>query len=173
MLVYLRAKSPIVLILLQRLLCVYIKYGKKKVEKYELDVQQNIRTSEHQNNRTPSPTPWLVQRATFLGGRIAKCRVQILDCCRKAFTHNCWKNGLGNHNLPFVYVIYTKTVRFVKDMLKITLLSYLKGHPYVHFQRDNSRPHIVRRTRNFLWEISINVIAWLYRFTDLNPIVHI
>lgn len=43
-------------------------------------------------------------------------------------------------------------------MLQPTLLSYLDGHELANFQQDNARPHVARRTKNFLPGAEVNLI---------------
>lgn len=40
--------------------------------------------------------------------------------------------------------------RYVKYMLKSTLLPYIDGHPYAHIRQDNARSHIAYQTTNIL-----------------------
>lgn len=60
--------------------------------------------------------------------------------------------------------------RYVDDLLQITLLFSLDGLLHILFQQDNWRPHITRWTMDCFQEADVNVLPWLSRSPDLNPI---
>lgn len=75
---------------------------------------------------------------------------------------------------PLLFIRGSMTAaRYVEDVLQTTLLPYLDGRPHVLFQQDNARPHIARRTMDFLQEAGVNVLPWPPRSPDLNPIEHV
>lgn len=42
-------------------------------------------------------------------------------------------------------------------MLHLNIHSFLEDQLHTYFQQDDARPHIVRRTLNFLQEVGVNV----------------
>lgn len=65
------------------------------------------------------------------------------------------------------------TAHYVDDILQPALLPYPQGHLDVLFQHDNTRPHIARRTTDFLQEADVNIFLGPSRSPDLNPIEYV
>lgn len=49
-------------------------------------------------------------------------------------------------------------IRYIGNILQITLLPYFDGRPYILFQQDNAHLHTSRRTMEFLQEAGANVL---------------
>ncbi|GBN13732.1 hypothetical protein AVEN_226954-1 [Araneus ventricosus] len=71
-----------------------------------------------------------------------------------------------------IVVCVTLTVqRYVDDILRPHVGSFLNGLPGAIFQQDNARPHTARVTQDFLHYVQ--TLPWPARSPDLSPIEHV
>ncbi|GFU28903.1 transposable element Tc1 transposase [Trichonephila clavipes] len=61
--------------------------------------------------------------------------------------------------------------RYVDDILRLHVGSFLNGHPGAIFQQDNARPHTARVAQDFLRHFQ--TLPWPARSPDLSPVEHV
>ncbi|GFU78716.1 transposable element Tcb2 transposase [Trichonephila clavipes] len=61
--------------------------------------------------------------------------------------------------------------RYVNDILRPHVGSFLNGLPGAIFQQDNTLPHTARVSQNFLRHF--HTLPWRTRSPDLSPVVHV
>ncbi|GFS84668.1 transposable element Tc1 transposase [Trichonephila clavipes] len=61
--------------------------------------------------------------------------------------------------------------RYVDDILRLHVGTFLNGLPGTIFQQDNARPHTARVAQDFLRHFQ--TIPWLARSPDLSPVLHV
>ncbi|GFX03952.1 transposable element Tcb1 transposase [Trichonephila clavipes] len=81
-------------------------------------------------------------------------------------------DGIGYHSrTPLVRIAGTlSSQRYISEVLKPVVLSYLQGLAKAIFQQDNARPHVARIVQRFFVNHQIELLPWLARSPDLSPI---
>ena len=63
--------------------------------------------------------------------------------------------------------------RYVDEILRPVVVSYVRANPGMVLQQDNARAHTARHTQQFLRANNIPVLPWPAYSPDLNPIEHL
>ena len=84
-----------------------------------------------------------------------------------------WAIGYGNRS-PLIFIRGNMTAaRYIDDFLQPDLLLYIEDLQNVLFQHDNVRTHIAHRTMKFLENAGLDILSWLPRSPDFDPIEHV
>ncbi|GBM98632.1 hypothetical protein AVEN_236796-1 [Araneus ventricosus] len=84
-----------------------------------------------------------------------------------------WRRPGERYNSTHVVARHTARTadRYVDNILRSHVGSFLNGHPGEIFQQDNARPHTAPVAQDFLSHVQ--TLPWPARYPDLSPIEHV
>ncbi|GFW03973.1 transposable element Tcb2 transposase [Trichonephila clavipes] len=102
--------------------------------------------------------------------------MQFSPHCSTSHCTHIWCNGLGAiaYDSRSTLIVMRGTLtgqRYVDDILKPHVGSFLNGLPRAIFQQDNVRPHTARVAQDFLRHFQTP--PWPARFPDLSLVQHV
>ncbi|GFT82363.1 transposable element Tcb2 transposase [Trichonephila clavipes] len=112
----------------------------------------------------------------FNTGTSATASTVVPSHCGMSQIGKSWCNGLGviAYDSRSTLIVMRGTLtgqRYVNDIYRPHVGTYLNGFPGAIFQQDNAHPHTARVAQNFLRYFQ--TLPWLARSPDWSPVEHV